>query len=66
MNIANWITRLFLIVATIVLLYPFVWNLLASFKSNTEFLTAPSPFHKPYTLITMYVLFRNPRWGVIS
>ncbi|GGH10861.1 carbohydrate ABC transporter permease [Paenibacillus segetis] len=39
--IANWATRIFLIFATIVMLYPFVWNLLASFKSNTEFLTDP-------------------------
>lgn len=44
----NWITRLFLIFTTIVLLYPFVWNFLASFKSNTEFLT--DPFSLPQQL----------------
>lgn len=36
-----WILRIFLILATIIFLYPFVWNLLSSFKTNTEYLTNP-------------------------
>ncbi len=37
----TWILRLFLILTTIVFLYPFVWNLISSFKTNTEYLTNP-------------------------
>ncbi|MGN7359931.1 carbohydrate ABC transporter permease [Paenibacillus sp. SAF-054] len=44
----TWAIRLFMIAATIVLVYPFVWNILASFKSNTEFLT--DPFSLPHSL----------------
>ncbi len=44
LNIIRWITRSCLILVTIILLYPFLWNLLASFKSNTEFLTDPFAF----------------------
>lgn len=40
-RITAWILRLLLILATIVFLYPFVWNLLSSFKTNTEYLTDP-------------------------
>lgn len=35
------ITRVILIAITIVMLYPLVWNIYSSFKSNTEFLTNP-------------------------
>jgi len=42
--IIEWVTRCCLILVTIILLYPFLWNLLASFKSNTEFLTDPFAF----------------------
>ncbi len=34
--------RLFLIAVSVVMLYPFIWNILASFKTNNEFLTRPS------------------------
>ncbi|MGE7612416.1 carbohydrate ABC transporter permease [Paenibacillus sp. NPDC101420] len=63
MNIINWITRLFLIVATIVLLYPFVWNLLASFKSNTEFLTDPFSFPQALHLDNYVRAFQKSKMG---
>jgi N-acetylglucosamine transport system permease protein len=34
-----WLVRLFLIICTILLLYPFFWNIIASLKTNREFLT---------------------------
>ncbi|MGB8451538.1 MAG: carbohydrate ABC transporter permease [Anaerocolumna sp.] len=40
-KVTTWILRLFLIPATIVFLYPFAWNLISSFKTNTEYLTNP-------------------------
>ncbi len=40
-QVTNWILRLFLLLATLVFLYPFIWNLLSSFKTNTEYLTDP-------------------------
>ncbi len=36
--IAQWAVRLLLIATTVLLMYPIVWNVLASFKTNTEFL----------------------------
>lgn len=38
---ANWILRIFLLLVTVVFLYPFFWNLISSFKTNTEYLTNP-------------------------
>ncbi len=40
-QVTNWVLRLFLMLATLIFLYPFVWNLLSSFKTNTEYLTNP-------------------------
>lgn len=40
-KVTTWILRLILILTTIVFLYPFVWNLFSSFKTNTEYLTNP-------------------------
>lgn len=40
-QISNFILRLLLLVMTLVFLYPFVWNILSSFKTNTEYLTNP-------------------------
>lgn len=40
-QVANWILRILLLLATLIFLYPFVWNLLSSFKTNTEYLTDP-------------------------
>lgn len=37
----NWCLRIILILATIIFLYPFIWNLFSSFKTNTEYLTDP-------------------------
>lgn len=40
----RWIVRIILIVTTLIFLYPMIWNILASFKTNTEFLTNPFSF----------------------
>ena len=34
-------TRLFLILVAIIMLYPLAWNVVSSFKTSTEFLTDP-------------------------
>jgi N-acetylglucosamine transport system permease protein len=39
MIIGAWTTRILLIIFTFILLYPVFWNILSSFKTNTEFLT---------------------------
>ncbi len=39
--VSDWILRIFLLLATVVFLYPFVWNIFSSFKTNTEYLTDP-------------------------
>lgn len=36
--VARWLVRLFLIACACVLLYPFIWNIMVSFKTNKEFL----------------------------
>ena len=38
-QIIKWITRVFLILVAIVMMFPLVWNIYSSFKTNTEFLT---------------------------
>ena len=38
-RIIKWITRVFLILVAIVMMFPLVWNIYSSFKTNTEFLT---------------------------
>ena len=35
------VTRLFLILVAIIMLYPLAWNVVSSFKTSTEFLTDP-------------------------
>jgi N-acetylglucosamine transport system permease protein len=40
-QIINWILRIILILGTLIFLYPFVWNIISSFKTNTEYLTDP-------------------------
>ncbi len=40
-NTTNWILRIILIAFTVVFVYPFFWNLICSFKTNTEYLTDP-------------------------
>ena len=35
---AKWATRIFLLAVALVMFYPLLWNLLSSFKTNTEFL----------------------------
>lgn len=39
--VSDWILRFFLLFATVVFLYPFIWNIFSSFKTNTEYLTDP-------------------------
>lgn len=40
-SLSQWITRIFLILVTVFMLFPLVWNVYSSFKTNTEFLTNP-------------------------
>lgn len=37
----TWVTRLVLIVALIIMLYPLVWNIMSSFKTNQEYMLDP-------------------------
>lgn len=48
MQIFKWLTRLFLIIVTAIMLFPLIWNIYSSFKTNTEFLT--NPFMLPGSL----------------
>ena len=41
MKIVRLILRIFLILITIVVVYPFVWSIFSSFKTNEEFLASP-------------------------
>ena len=40
-KVIKWVTRLFLILVAIIMLYPLAWNVVSSFKTSTEFLTDP-------------------------
>ncbi|MCL2033108.1 MAG: carbohydrate ABC transporter permease [Oscillospiraceae bacterium] len=40
-HIFQWAQRLFLLSVTAVTLYPVLWNILSSFKSNPEFISSP-------------------------
>ncbi|SDA43785.1 carbohydrate ABC transporter membrane protein 2, CUT1 family [Lachnospiraceae bacterium G11] len=40
-NLANWTLRIILIFFTVIFVYPFIWNLICSIKTNTEYLTDP-------------------------
>ena len=40
-KVIKWVTRLFLILVSIIMLYPLAWNVVSSFKTSTEFLTDP-------------------------
>ena len=40
-KVIKWVTRLFLILVAIIMLYPLAWNVGSSFKTSTEFLTDP-------------------------
>lgn len=37
----QWVVRLFLIFVTVITLYPVVWNILSSLKTNKEFISSP-------------------------
>lgn len=39
-----WLSRIVLLIVCFIFLYPIFWNLISSFKSNTEFLTDPFSF----------------------
>ena len=40
-NASRWAMQLFLILTAVVTLYPLIWNIYSSFKTNTEFLANP-------------------------
>ena len=44
--VSKWLLRFFLVICTVLLLYPFFWNIIASFKTNTEFLMDQVSFPK--------------------
>lgn len=46
----NWILRIILLLVTAVFLYPFLWNLLSSFKTNTEYLTDPYSLPRSFSI----------------
>ena len=35
----RWLVRIFMIMVTVIMLYPLIWNIYSSFKTNSEFLT---------------------------
>lgn len=35
----RWLVRIFMIIVTVIMLYPLLWNVYSSFKTNNEFLT---------------------------
>ncbi len=43
-NISRWVIRIILILITIIMMYPLIWNVYSSFKTNTEFLENPFSF----------------------
>lgn len=45
-KLATWICRACMILVSFIFIYPLFWNLMSSFKSNTEFLTDPFSFSK--------------------
>lgn len=40
-NFATWICRIIMILITLMFIYPVIWNLISSFKTNTEFMLDP-------------------------
>ncbi|MEG0692697.1 MAG: carbohydrate ABC transporter permease [Oscillospiraceae bacterium] len=44
----RWVSRILLIALTLIVLYPFLWNFIASMKTNTEFLTDPFAMPKGF------------------
>ncbi len=72
--VSRWLVRLFLWVVTVVLLYPIVWNVLSSLKTNEEFLfnqvSLPTGFAwdnyaRAFTKANMGAYFFNSVWVVL-
>lgn len=40
-SVLKWVARVFLLLVTAFMMYPIVWNIYSSFKTNTEFLSNP-------------------------
>ena len=34
----RWVVRIFMILVTVIMIYPLLWNVYSSFKTNNEFL----------------------------
>lgn len=73
--VKKWISRVCLIFFAFLFLYPMMWNLWSSFKSNTEFLMAPFDFPKgieidnyvrAFTKANMGAYFLNSLYVVIA
>lgn len=41
LGVGQWASRIFLLMVTVVTLFPVIWNIYSSFKTNTEFLGNP-------------------------
>lgn len=73
-KIGTWVCRFFMILGSLIFLYPLLWNLISSFKGNTEFLTDPFSWPKglewgnyvrAFIKANMGQYFLNSVWVVI-
>lgn len=62
-QVIQWILRILLILATIVFVYPFLWNLISSFKTNTEYLTNPYSFPQGIHIQNYFNAIRKANMG---
>ena len=70
----RWASRIFLLIVTVLTLYPVVWNLYSAFKTNTEFLGNPlalpqgfawDNFERAWSKASIGVNFMNSVYGVV-
>ena len=62
-SLTNWVLRIILILFTIVFVYPFIWNLICSLKTNTEYLTDPYALPTGFHLENYVNAFRKANMG---
>ena len=54
----RWVVRIFMILVTVIMIYPLLWNVYSSFKTN-NFLQMHFHFPKVWHGITMRVQLKN-------
>ena len=59
----KWVSRICLIFFAFLFLYPMWWNLISSFKSNTEFLTNPFSFPQGFEIDNYIRAFTKANMG---